>query len=46
MSSVVPSGYKFGATYVGNKQFSPTEVRINVLFKDKKKKFINMSLYI
>jgi len=26
MSSVVPSGYKFGATYLGNKQISPTEV--------------------
>jgi mitochondrial import receptor subunit TOM40 len=26
MSSVVPSGYKFGATYVGNKQLSPSEV--------------------
>lgn len=25
MSSVAPSGYKFGATYVGTKQFSPTE---------------------
>lgn len=25
MSSVTPSGYKFGATYVGTKQFSPTE---------------------
>ncbi len=27
MSSVVPSGYKFGATYLGNKQISPSEVR-------------------
>lgn len=26
MSSVVPSGYKFGATYLGNKQISPTEI--------------------
>ncbi len=26
MSSMVPSGYKFGATYLGNKQISPTEV--------------------
>ncbi len=26
MSSVIPSGYKFGATYVGNQQISPTEV--------------------
>ncbi|EDW49392.1 mitochondrial import receptor subunit TOM40 homolog 1 [Drosophila sechellia] len=25
MSNVVPSGYRFGATYVGTKQFSPTE---------------------
>ena len=25
MSSVTPSGYKFGATYVGTKQFSQTE---------------------
>ena len=25
MSSVTPSGYRFGATYVGTKQFSPTE---------------------
>ncbi|XP_034671758.1 mitochondrial import receptor subunit TOM40 homolog 1 [Drosophila subobscura] len=25
MSSTVPSGYRFGATYVGTKQFSPTE---------------------
>jgi len=28
MSSVAPSGYKFGATYVGTKQFSPSEVII------------------
>jgi len=27
MSSIAPSGYKFGATYVGTKQFSPTEVK-------------------
>lgn len=26
MGSVAPSGYKFGATYIGTKQFSPTEV--------------------
>lgn len=26
LSSVVPSGYKFGATYVGTNQFSPSEV--------------------
>jgi hypothetical protein len=26
MSSMVPSGYKFGVTYVGNKQISPQEV--------------------
>jgi hypothetical protein len=26
MSSVVPSSYKFGATYVGNKQYSSQEV--------------------
>lgn len=26
MSSVMPSGYKFGATYLGNKQISPSEV--------------------
>lgn len=25
MSSITPSGYRFGATYVGTKQFSPTE---------------------
>ncbi|EDX02350.1 mitochondrial import receptor subunit TOM40 homolog 1 [Drosophila yakuba] len=25
MSNVVPSGYRFGATYVGTKQYSPTE---------------------
>lgn len=25
MSSVTPSGYRFGATYVGTKQISPTE---------------------
>lgn len=25
MSSVTPSGYRFGATYVGTKQLSPTE---------------------
>ncbi|XP_023233435.1 mitochondrial import receptor subunit TOM40 homolog 1-like [Centruroides sculpturatus] len=25
MSSITPSGYRFGATYVGSKQFSPTE---------------------
>ncbi|XP_001355158.2 mitochondrial import receptor subunit TOM40 homolog 1 [Drosophila pseudoobscura] len=25
MSNTVPSGYRFGATYVGTKQFSPTE---------------------
>ncbi|KAJ8686155.1 hypothetical protein QAD02_021949 [Eretmocerus hayati] len=26
MSSVMPSGYRFGATYVGTKQISPTEM--------------------
>lgn len=26
LSSVVPSGYKFGATYVGTNQLSPSEV--------------------
>ena len=26
MSQLQPSGYRFGATYVGTKQFSPTEV--------------------
>ncbi len=26
MSNVLPSGYKFGATYIGNKQISPSEV--------------------
>lgn len=25
MSTTVPSGYRFGATYVGTKQYSPTE---------------------
>lgn len=25
MSSIMPSGYRFGATYVGTKQLSPTE---------------------
>lgn len=25
MSSVTPSGYRFGATYVGTKQISPSE---------------------
>ena len=30
MSSVAPSGYKFGATYVGTKQFSPSEVMISL----------------
>lgn len=25
MSNVVPSGYRFGATYVGTTQYSPTE---------------------
>lgn len=29
MSSIIPSGYRFGATYVGTKQYSPTEVRFN-----------------
>ena len=28
MSSVVPSVYKFGATFVGTNQFSPSEVRL------------------
>ena len=26
MSSLQPSGYKFGCTYVGTKQYSPSEV--------------------
>ena len=26
MSTLQPSGYRFGATFVGTKQFSPTEV--------------------
>lgn len=26
MSTLQPSGYKFGATYVGTKQFGPAEV--------------------
>jgi len=31
MSSLQPSGYKFGCTYVGTKQYSPSEVsRVNV----------------
>ena len=29
MSNIAPSGYKFGATYLGNKQISPSEVTIN-----------------
>ena len=32
MSSMVPSCYKFGCTYVGTKQFSPTEVRLFLFF--------------
>lgn len=28
MSSVTMSGYRFGATYVGTKQFSPSEASI------------------
>ena len=34
MSSVVPSGYKFGATYLGNRQISPTEVNWSSLLID------------
>jgi len=31
MSSLQPSGYKFGCTYVGTKQYSPSEVsQVNV----------------
>lgn len=33
MSSMSPSGYKLGATYVGTKQISPTEV-FPVVFGD------------
>lgn len=40
MSSLQPSGYKFGCTYVGTKQYSPSEAsRVNVTtcFKDTSK---------
>jgi len=35
MSSLQPSGYKFGCTYVGTKQYAPSEVcHINVVCTD------------
>lgn len=31
MSSIVPSAYKFGATYVGTSQLSPSEVNLKCI---------------
>ena len=32
MSSIVPSGYKFGATYIGSNQIGPGEVKNKTFF--------------
>jgi mitochondrial import receptor subunit TOM40 len=36
LSSVVPSGYKFGATYIGNNQLAPGEVKNKLIAKSTK----------